>query len=54
MGKVEFRRNKDTGIIEAYKGGIYIGSVVSMGEQIICIKTRMPKIFNGLRQICHA
>ena len=30
---VEFRRNKNTGKIEAYKNGVKIGSVITMGDK---------------------
>lgn len=31
---IEFRRNKETGILEAYKNGKYVGNVITMGDEI--------------------
>lgn len=42
MGEVEFRRNKDTGIIESWKDGKYIGSIISMDDQIVGIVQKVP------------
>lgn len=29
---IEFRRNEETGILEAFKDGKYIGEILSMGD----------------------
>jgi hypothetical protein len=29
---IEFIRNKETGIVEAYKDGVKIGEVITMGD----------------------
>lgn len=31
---IEFRRNKETGILEAWKDGKYIGEIVTMGDEV--------------------
>lgn len=31
---IEFKRNKDTGILEAWKDGKMIGEVITMGDEI--------------------
>ena len=31
---IEFRRNKETGILEVWKDGKYIGNVITMGDKI--------------------
>jgi len=31
---IEFRRNKETGILEVWKDGKYIGDVITMGDEI--------------------
>lgn len=31
---IEFRRNKETGILEAYKDGEKVGSVKTMGDEV--------------------
>lgn len=31
---IEFRRNKETGILEAWKDGEYVGNVITMGDQV--------------------
>lgn len=31
---IEFKRNKDTGEVEAYKNGKFIGKVESMGDDL--------------------
>ena len=46
MGQVEFRRNKETGIIETYRDGQYVGSVITMGDQIISVVPIMPGLSN--------
>lgn len=33
MIMIEFRRNKETGILEAWKNGEYIGDVITMGDE---------------------
>ena len=35
MGDVEFKRNKETGILETWKDGKKIGSVITMGDEIM-------------------
>ena len=32
---IEFKRNKETGIVEAYKDGKKVGSVETMGDVIL-------------------
>ena len=32
---IEFHRNKETGIVEAWKDGKYIGNVITMGDDIL-------------------
>ena len=34
MGKIEFRRNKETGILEAYKNGKKVCDVDTMGDKV--------------------
>lgn len=29
---IEFRRNEETGILEAFKDGKYIGEIITMGD----------------------
>ena len=31
---IEFKRNEETGILEAWKDGKYIGDVITMGDEI--------------------
>lgn len=31
---IEFKRNKETGIVEAWKDGKKIGEVVTMGDEV--------------------
>lgn len=31
---IEFRRNEETGILEAWKDGKYIGDVITMGDEV--------------------
>lgn len=31
---IEFKRNKETGIVEAWKDGKKIGDVVTMGDEV--------------------
>ena len=31
---IEFRRNKDTGILEVWKDGKYIGEIITMGDEV--------------------
>lgn len=31
---IEFRRNKETGILEVYKDGKKIGEIITMGDDI--------------------
>lgn len=31
---IEFKRNKETGILEAYKDGKKVGDVITMGDEI--------------------
>ena len=31
---IEFRRNKETGIVEAWKNGEKIGDVITMGDEV--------------------
>lgn len=31
---IEFRRNKDTGILEAWKNGKKLGEIITMGDNI--------------------
>jgi len=31
---IEFRRNKETGILEVWKDGKYVGDVTTMGDEI--------------------
>lgn len=31
---IEFRRNKETGILEVWKDGVKIGEVITMGDLI--------------------
>ncbi len=31
---IEFRRNKETGILEAWKDGKLIGSIITMGDEV--------------------
>lgn len=31
---MEFRRNEETGILEAWKDGEYIGDIITMGDEI--------------------
>ena len=30
---IEYRRNKETGILEVWKDGKYIGNIVTMGDK---------------------
>lgn len=32
---IEFRRNKETGILEVWKDGKYVGDVIAMGDGLI-------------------
>ena len=32
---IEFRRNKETGILEVWKDGKYVGDVITMGDGLI-------------------
>ena len=32
---IEFRRNKETGILEVWKNGKYVGDVITMGDNIL-------------------
>lgn len=32
---IEFRRNEETGILEAYKDGEYVGTVGTMGDDVV-------------------
>ena len=32
---IEFKRNKDTGILETWENGKKVGEVITMGDQII-------------------
>lgn len=34
VGKIEFKRNKETGILEVWKNGHKIGEVITMGDQL--------------------
>lgn len=34
MIMIEFRRNKETGILEVWKDGKYVGDVTTMGDEI--------------------
>lgn len=34
MAKIEFKRNKETGEVEAYKNGKKIGEVKTMGDEL--------------------
>ncbi len=31
---IEFRRNKETGILEVWKDGEYVGDIVTMGDKV--------------------
>ena len=31
---IEFRRNKETGILEVWKDGKYVGNIITMGDEI--------------------
>lgn len=31
---IEFRRNKETGILEVFKDGKYIGDIITMGDNV--------------------
>lgn len=31
-GKIEFKRNKETGILEAWKNGKKVGDIITMGD----------------------
>lgn len=31
---IEFKRNKETGIVEAWKNGKKIGDVITMGDEV--------------------
>lgn len=31
---IEFKRNKETGILEAYKDGKKVGDVITMGDEV--------------------
>ena len=42
MENVEFRRNKDTGILESWKGDKFIGSIITMGDQIVGVVPKLP------------
>ena len=33
-GKTEFRRNKETGILEVWRDGKKVGEIVTMGDQV--------------------
>ena len=33
-GKIEFIRNKETGILEVWKNGYKIGEIITMGDQL--------------------
>ena len=47
MGEIEFRRNKDTGILETYRDGEYIGTVISKGDQIVSVIPRVPRLLSN-------
>ena len=32
---IEFKRNKETGILEAWKDGKFIGNVITMGDDVV-------------------
>lgn len=34
MAMIEFRRNKETGILEVWKNGKKIGEMITMGDEI--------------------
>jgi|GEM_PF-1973713 len=42
MENVEFRRNKDTGILESWMGDKFIGSIITMGDQIVGVVPKLP------------
>jgi hypothetical protein len=34
VGKTEFKRNKETGILEVWRDGKKVGEIVTMGDEI--------------------
>ena len=39
---IEFRRNEETGILEAWKDGKYVGNIITMGDEIEKPSTEIP------------
>lgn len=35
MGSIEFKRNKETGILETWKDGKKVGTIITMGDEIM-------------------
>lgn len=35
MSKITFKRNPETGLLEAWKDGVFLGNVITMGDDII-------------------
>ena len=40
---IEFRRNKETGILEVWKDGKYVSDVITMGDEINENSTKQQK-----------
>ena len=40
---IEFKRNKETGILEVWKDGKYVGDVITMGDEINENNTKQQK-----------
>lgn len=34
MTMIEFRRNKETGILEVWKDDKYVGNIITMGDEV--------------------
>ena len=41
---IEFKRNKETGILEAYENGKKVGDVITMGDKIIILEEKLKTI----------
>ena len=42
--KIEFRRNKETGILESWKNGVKTGEIITMGDLITQKETKMGRL----------